>query len=132
MGFYQDPDQNEDFPHDHDDYESLGYYDLDANGKYVIELFLNEDVTIDTPFIQELIEDLIVDNGLNNLAEQIIENEDYFTPYSQLDREEVRKMPFPSAADAKAYLELIPGWEGFASITWVNGIWHVAIARTSQ
>ena len=130
MGFYEDPDQMEDFPEDNDDYESSGYQYLDADGRYLMELFTNADIEITDEYVAQLIEDLIVSGGLNEFAAEMEDYAALFKPPDQIDPEALRANPFFSAGDAINYLEGIPGYMGFAGLTWINGIWHIWVGDT--
>lgn len=130
MSFIPDPDQFEDFPEDADDYESQGYQHLDTDGKYIIELFANMDIEISQEYIDQIINDLIVEGGLAEFAVQLESYSDYFLPPENLPKDSLRANPFFSADDAMAYLAGIPGYAGFAGITWINDIWHVWIGDT--
>lgn len=130
MGFIEDPDQFEDFPQDPDDYESIGYEPLDADGKYIIEIFRNMDIDIDESYVEQLIEDLIVDGGLNDFAVQLETVSAYFMPPGFYPDDSLRANPFFSADDALEYLDGIPGWEGFAGLTWINGTWMIWVGDT--
>jgi len=130
MGFIDDPDQFEDFPEDPDDYESEGYQYLDADKRFIIELFQNSGIEIEDEYVEQLIEDLIVNEKLHQFALDMQDYSDFFLPIENIPKNSFRENPFAFAVDAWNYLEGIPGWEGFAGLTWQNGVWHVWIGDT--
>lgn len=130
MGFIEDPEQFEDFPEDPGDYESTGYQHLDADGRYIMELFVNLEIGIDEDYVKDLINDLIVDGGINAFAMSLEAYGDYYLPPALIPENSMRLSPYMLADDAIAYLEQIPGWEGFAGITWVNGDWFIWVGDT--
>lgn len=131
MGFIDDPENSANFPADPDDYESIGFGALDTEGRYIIEIFENANREIESEYVQGLLEDLIVNGGLREFIQQLEVNIDIYSPVGDFSADALRMNPFFSATDARAYLEGIPGYEGFAGITWINGVWHVWIEKSS-
>lgn len=130
MSFIDDPDYEGDFPDDPDDYESQGYQELDPDGRYIIELFTQIGLEPSDDYLTELIEDLIVNGGLAAFGQDLEDYGDYFLPLENLPKDSLRQNIFASAEDAYNYLERIPGFQGFAGMTWVNGAWRIWVGET--
>lgn len=130
MGFIDDPDQSEDFPVDPDDYESTGYSPLDPDGRWILEIFENAEIEVSDDYLNLLLEDLVINGGLHQFGIDLESYGAFFKPPDQLQNKEMRMSPFMEVADAYAYLEGIPGWEGFAGLTWSNGSWFIWVGET--
>lgn len=130
MGFIEDPDQNEDFPADPDDYESTGYSNLDPDGRWILEIFENAEIEVSNDYFENLLEDLVINGGLHEFGVALETYAPFFLPPDQLPKDSMRMSPFMEVADAYNYLEGIPGWEGFAGLTWSNGSWFIWVGET--
>lgn len=130
MGFIDDPDQFEDFPQDPDDYESQGYQELDSDADVIIEVFTKLGYAPDDDYVDELVQTLIVDGGLEQFALDMEDYGDVFKPPNELKQGELRRNIFANAGDAYNYLERIPGFAGFAGMTFVNGVWRIWVGET--
>lgn len=130
MGFIDDPDQFEDFPDDPNDFESQGYQELNAAGDIIIEVFTRLGYVPSDEYVDQLIDTLILQRGLEQFQQDMDDYGDIFKAPELLKKDELRRNIFSSAEDAFNYLERIPGYAGFAGMTYINGVWRIWVGET--